>query len=170
MSSTSAGDCTPTTCPVEQGWLSVPPSLEGAAIILAAFALLVPIHLWTGARSRTTTYSLTLIAGLLLEIMGYSGRLLLRSNLASKPYFVLFLLGTTMGPTFMTSAVYMILPHVLALYGSDLSIVPEPIWLRNFFIGWDIFTVAFQALGSAFTAEGYSKEEVSLYWSMTCLS
>lgn len=169
MSSTSAGDCTPTTCPVEQGWLSVPPSLEGAAIILAAFTLLVPINLWTGARNRTTAYSLTLITGLLLEIMGYVGRLLLRSNLASKSYFVLFLLGTIMGPTFITSAVYMMLPHVMALYGSDLSIVPESMWLRNFFMGWDIFTLAFQAIGSAFAAEGYSKEEVSLYLLTKCI-
>lgn len=138
----------------------MPPSLEGAAIILAAFALLVPINLWTGARNRTTAYSLTLITGLLLEIMGYVGRLLLRSNLASKPYFVLFLLGTIMGPTFITSAVYMMLPHVMALYGSDLSIVPDSMWLRNFFMGWDMFTLAFQAIGSAFAAEGYSKEEI----------
>ena len=92
--------------------------------------------------------------------MGYVGRLLLRSNLASKSYFVLFLLGTTMGPTFVTAAVYMILPHVLALYGSDLSIVPEPIWLSYFFFGWDIFTLAFQAIGSAFTAEGFDEAEV----------
>lgn len=68
-----------------------------------------------------------------------------------------------MGPMFITSAVHMTLPHILALYGSDLSIVPGPIWLRNFFMGWDIFTLAFEALGSAYTAESSSKEEVSSY-------
>lgn len=161
MSSTSVGDCTPTTCPAGKGWLSAPPSLEGAAIILTAFAVLVPINLWIGARCRTTTYSLTLIAGLLLEVLGYIGRLLLRSNLASKSYFVLFLLGTTLGPTFITAAVYMIFPHILALYGSDLSIVPDPIWLSYFFLAWDIFTVAFQAIGCAFAAEGFNKIAVS---------
>lgn len=155
------GDCTSTTCPVGQGWLSAPPSLEGAALILAVFAILVPINLWTGARCRTTTYSLTLIVGLFLEVVGYVGRLLLRSNLASKSYFVLFMLGTTMGPTFITAAIYMVLPHVMAVYGSDLSIIAEPIWLSYFFLGWDIFTLAFQAIGSAFAAEGSSKAEVS---------
>ncbi|KUI72674.1 Sphingoid long-chain base transporter RSB1 [Cytospora mali] len=160
MLSTIAGDCTPTTCPVANGWLLVPPSLESVAIILAAFAVLVPINLWTGARNKTTTYSLTLIVGLLLEVMGYVGRLLLRSNLASKSNFVLFLLGTTTGPTFITAAVYMIFPHILALYGSDLSIVPDPIWLRHFFLGWGIFTLALQAIGSAFAAEGTSKTEI----------
>ncbi|ROW08174.1 hypothetical protein VPNG_06904 [Cytospora leucostoma] len=65
-----------------------------------------------------------------------------------------------MGPTFITAAVYMVLPHILAVYGSDLSIIAEPVWLSYFSLGWDIFTLAFQAIGSAFAAEGSSKTEI----------
>lgn len=129
--------------------------------MLAAFATLVPVNLWVGARTRTTTYSLSLSTGLLLEVLGYSGRLLLRNNLASKSYFVLSLFGTAAGPTLITAAVYTILPHILALYGSDLSNPVEPIWLSYFFFAFDIFTVAFQTVGCVFAAQGYNRVEVS---------
>lgn len=162
MGGPSAADCTAATCPVEEGFFSAPPSLEGAAFMLAAFAALIPINLWVGARCKTTTYTLLLVAGLVLEVLGYVGMLLLRSDAASKSYFVLLLLGTLIGSTFITAAVYTVLPHILGLYGSDVSIVPEPVWLSYFFFTFDAFTVAFLAVGSAFTAKGFSKIEVSL--------
>lgn len=168
MGDTSAADCTSATCPVEEGFFSAPPSLEGAAFMLAAFSALIPINLWVGARCRTTTYTLCLVAGLILEILGYVGMLLMRSDLASKTYFVMLLLGTTIGPTFITAAIFTILPHILSLYGSDVSIVPEPIWLSYYFSAFDAFTVAFQAVGSAFAAKGFSRMEVSYPWSRAC--
>lgn len=162
MQSPNAADCTSTTCPVDNGFLSNAPSLVGTVVLLVLFAALVPINLWIGARCRTTTYSVTLVIGLVLEVMGCAGRLLLRSDLASKTYFLLFVLGTIMGPTFITAAIYTTLPHILALYGSDVSSVQKPVWLSYFFLLFDLFALAFQALGSAFSAEGYDKLQVSL--------
>lgn len=161
MASLGAGDCKPGTCPVDEGFLSAPPSLAGTAVILAVFSALVPINLWVGARQKTTLYSLTLVTGLLMEVLGHVGSLLLRSDLASKTYFVLFLLGTTAGPTFITAAIYTILPHILAVYGDDVSIVPSPVWLNYFFLFLNIFTLFFQVLGSAFAAEGFNSIQVS---------
>ncbi|CAN8106451.1 unnamed protein product [Discula destructiva] len=151
------GGCTQATCPVENGFLSEPPSLEGTVIILALFAALVPVQLWIGARCRTATYSLVLVLGLAMDVVGFLGRLLLRSNLASKTYFLLFLLGSTTGPTLIAAAIFATLPHVFSLYGSDMSLASKPVWLSNFFLIFDVSTVIFQALGSAFAAEGYDK-------------
>lgn len=138
--------------------------------MLAAFATLVPINLWVGARSRTTVYSMSVSVGLLLEVMGYSGRLLLRNNLASKSYFVLSLVGTALGPTLITAAIYTILPHVFALYGSDLSSSLAPLWLSYFFFAFDGFTIAFQAVGCVFAVEGYNRVEVSTTLTETTVS
>lgn len=160
MGGTSAADCTSATCPVEEGFLSAPPAVEGAVFMLAAFTALIPINLWIGVRCKTTTYTLTLVVGLLLEVLGYVGMLLLRSDLASKAYFILLLLGTTLGPTFITAAIYTILSHIVVLYGSDVSIVPEPVWLSYFFLAFDAFTAAFQVVGCVFTAEGFDMTQV----------
>ncbi|KAG8168999.1 hypothetical protein KVR01_001748 [Diaporthe batatas] len=160
MASSGTGDCTLATCPVEEGWLSSPPPVEGTAFLLAAFATLVPVNLWIGARSRTAVYSLSLSLGLLLEVLGYSGMLLLRQNLASKSFFVLSLIGTAVGPTLITAAIYAILPHILAIYGSDLSIPLEPLWLNYFFLAFDVFTIAFQVVGCVFAAGGHNRVEI----------
>lgn len=135
--------------------------------MLAAFATLVPINLWVGARSRTTVYSVSMSIGLLLEVMGYSGRLLLRNDLARKSYFVMSLIGTATGPALITAAIYTILPHILALYGSDLSTTLDPVWLSYFFFALDSFTVAFQTVGCVFAAQGYNKVEVSIIFTET---
>lgn len=94
--------------------------------------------------------------------MGYVGKILLRDDLASKTYFALSILGTATGPTLITAAIYTILPHVLAIYGSDLGSTLEPVWLRCFFFAFDGFTFAFQAVGCIFAAQGYNMVEVSI--------
>lgn len=160
MDSLSADACTTTTCPVNNGFLSEQPSLVGTVILLALFAALVPINLWIGGRSRTTTFTITLILGLVLEVVGYIGRLLLRSDLTSRTYYLLFVLGTTTGPVFITAAIYTIIPHLVVLYGSDVSVLQRPVWLSYFFLIFDIFALAFQTLGSAFEAEGFDKLEI----------
>jgi hypothetical protein len=163
-SSAGAADCASATCPVEGGWFSNPPPLEGAAFMLAAFATLVPVTVWIGARSRrAATYSMGLTLGLILEVVGYSGMLLLRRDLASQSYFALFLVGTAVGPTLITSAIYTILPHILALYGTDLGApLIEPAWLNYLFLAFDGFTVVFQLVGCVFAAWGFNRVEVSI--------
>lgn len=161
MANTVADDCTPATCPITAGFLSEPPSLVGSAVILAAFATLALANMWIGVGRNTATYSLVLVAGLVLEVVGYSGRLLLRSDAASRTYFTLFLLGTIAGPTLITAAIFTILPHILAIYGSDVNIMPKPIWATYIFLSFDIFSLFFQVLGSAFATKGFDKLQVS---------
>lgn len=136
--------------------------MVGTAFMLAAFATLIPINLWIGVRNGTTVHSLSMSLGLLLEVVGFSGRLLLRNNLASKSFFFLSLLGTAVGPTLISAAIYTILPHVLTLYGSGLSTPLEPIWLNYLFLAFDSFTVAFQVIGCVFAVKGYNRIEVSI--------
>lgn len=128
--------------------------------MLAAFAFLVPVNLLIGFRWKTPLYTAALLMGFLFEVMGYVGRFMLRSNLASRKYFVIFLLGTVMGPTFITAAIYLVLPHVLAIYGSGVNVVSQPIFLAYLFFALDIFTLAFQGVGGAFAVQGTSQTEV----------
>lgn len=154
------GDCTQDTCPVHDGFFSSSPSLVGSGIFLGVFAILIPINWWTGSRYNTPMYSCTIMAGLLFEVIGYAGRTLLHSDRASTSSFVLFMLGTIMGPTFMTSAVYQTLPHIVVLYGKEFTLISKPAYFGVFFMAFDLCTIAFQAAGVAVSITGASKAEV----------
>lgn len=118
-----AGDCTTDTCPVSQGFLNYRPTRPGNAVFLAAFALLVPVTLALGYRFKTPIFASILTTGLLLEVLGFAGRLLLFDNVANKTYFALFLLGTVLGSTFIAASIFIILPHALSVYGARASSV-----------------------------------------------
>lgn len=152
--------CTVDTCPVPDGFLRSPPAAAGSLVLLAAFGVLVPLNLYTGARYRTALFSATLALGILLEVMGYVGRFLLASDVADRRYFVLFLLGTVTGPTIVSAAIYLVLPHIVGLYGKSVRFPWRPVYIGVGFLALDVFTLAFQAVGGAFAANGLSKVEV----------
>ncbi|KAM0278923.1 hypothetical protein ACHAQH_004890 [Verticillium albo-atrum] len=125
-----AGDCTSETCPVSQGFLNYRPTQPGNAVLLAGFALLVPVTLVLGFRYKTPIFASILTTGLLLEVLGFAGRLLLFGNVANKTYFALFLFGTVLGSTFIAASIFIILPHAISLYGSRASSIrPKQIGL-----------------------------------------
>jgi hypothetical protein len=158
----ASGDCTTTgSCPVRDGFLSSPPSLAGSGIFLAAFAILIPFNFFTGMRYNTPLYSSTIIAGLLFEAVGYVGRVLLNYDVASVPSFVIYMLGTIMGPAFITSAIYQILPHVVVLYGKDFTLISQPAYFSVVFLVFDLLTLVFQAAGIALAVAGGTQAQVS---------
>jgi len=112
-----AGDCTTETCPVEGGYVSYKPSVGGNAFFLAAFATLVPVVVGLGLRFRTLAFSAVMVAGILLEVLGFLGRLLLKGNRARQEYFILYLIGTVVGPSLFAQGVFMILPRIIAIHG-----------------------------------------------------
>ncbi|KAL0942180.1 rta1 domain-containing protein [Colletotrichum truncatum] len=115
------GDCTAHTCPFDGGFLSYSPSAVGSAIFLAAFALLAPLTFYQGYRFKTPLFASTLTTGILLEVLGFAGRLTLRNNVASQTSFSLWLLGTILGPTLIAAALCQVLPHVVSLYGLGIG-------------------------------------------------
>lgn len=162
MDNTDAGDCTPDICPLDNGYLSYQPSLDGSAFMLAAFAVLIPVNVFTGVRYKTPLFASTVIAGLLLQIMAYIGRLLLRTDQARRSYFLVSLLGDMAGPTLISASIYLVLPHVLIVYGRRVSFLSRPIYLTVVFLAFNVFTLAFQAVGCAFAVCGGSRDEVRI--------
>lgn len=115
------GDCAADACPFDGGFLDYEPSAVGSAIFLVAFALLVPLTFYQGYRFKTPLFASTLATGILLEVLGFAGRLRLRGHLASETSFSLLLLGTVLGPTLISAALCQVLPHIVALYGLGIG-------------------------------------------------
>lgn len=73
-------DCTPPTCPLREPRLTYAPSLPGNASYLAFFSVMLLVQLAMGIRYRTWGYMAAMVSGLVLEAIGYAGRIQLHYN------------------------------------------------------------------------------------------
>jgi hypothetical protein len=67
-------------CPIEWATIKYRPSMAGNVIYLLCFVALLAAQIFYGTRKKTWTYLGALSVGLLLEIIGYIGRLMLNMN------------------------------------------------------------------------------------------
>lgn len=72
-------------------------------------------------------FAIPLAGGLALEVVGYIGRFLLRSDLSSRIDFAVFLVGTTLGPTCICGAMFLTVPRIVAVYGDEYRSW-RPLW------------------------------------------
>lgn len=82
-------DCSLSTCPIALAEVEYDPSLGGNAFYLAIFAILLLIQVFLGITSRTWGFLGDLVGGLVLEVMGYAGRIQLHFNPFHKNPFVM---------------------------------------------------------------------------------
>ncbi|KAI1465916.1 RTA1 like protein-domain-containing protein [Daldinia caldariorum] len=118
-------DCVSSRC--SRVFLTYEPSLAGNAVFLALFAILLPVAFALGIKYKSTVFSTALMTGLALEVVGYIGRILLHNTPADRSGFILFLIGTTVGPTFICGSIFFIIPRIITVYGEELRSW-RPIW------------------------------------------
>jgi hypothetical protein len=141
--------CTYATCSVkEYGQLQYIPSLAGNALYLAIFGLFLVAQLFLGIRYRTWGYLVAMVGGIILEIAGYVGRILLHNNDFDFNNFIIYIVCLTMGPAFFSAAIYLVLARIIAVYGTGLSSL-KPRTITIVFIGCDFISLVLQATGGA---------------------
>ncbi|KAI8672414.1 hypothetical protein LRP88_03078 [Fusarium phalaenopsidis] len=145
-----AGDCG-STCPAFGGFYAYNPSVGGNAVLLVAFLFLALAAPYLGFRSRTYLFSAVLTTGLFFEVLGFIGRLLLHSNRDHQGHFFLFLFGTVLGPSFLSLAIFIILPHILGIYGEPICPF-KPLLAGLVFWGLSAGSMLLQLIGIIFTA------------------
>lgn len=160
-----AGDCG-STCPVEGGFYAYDPNTGGNAVLLAAFAILVPAVLFLGIRFRTPLFSATLATGLLLDVAGFLGRVLLKNSPESQGLFLLSLLGTLLGPVCISGANFLTLPHILSVYGDHISPL-QPMLAGIVLYALAAVAAVIQVIGIVYAAYDLSGMGVSL---LVCLN
>jgi hypothetical protein len=72
--------CTIETCPRSDSFLNYAPNLAGNVLYLAIFAGLLIAQTGLGIFYKTWGFIYGMFCGLLLEVIGYAGRLILRKN------------------------------------------------------------------------------------------
>lgn len=133
-------------CPMEWATIKYRPSMAGNVIYLLCFIALLGGQLFFGIRKKTWTYLGTICAGILGEIVGYIGRILLNRNPWSMDLFLTNLVSLTISPALFTAGIYLCLSRVIVAVGADNSRL-KPKMYTYVFIGADLLALVLQAIG-----------------------
>lgn len=121
-------NCTLDTCPLEASILRYQPSIPANAVFAGVFGLSLIIHAFQGIRMRTWGFMASMIAGCILEIIGYVGRFIIHDNpfdfngflmqismcsmVRWKEYLLTLIVCITVAPVFFSAAIYVLLSQV----------------------------------------------------------
>ena len=143
--------CTVSTCPISYGVVEYRPNVAGNILYAALFGMLLVGQIGLGIYYRTWGFLAAVGSGLILEVIGYIGRIMLHSNPFTLDNFLVYLVPLTIGPAFMTAGIYLCLGRIVVVYGEHLSRV-KPRTYTLMFVTFDFISLVAQAAGGAITS------------------
>ncbi|KAF5605250.1 phospholipid-translocating ATPase [Fusarium subglutinans] len=155
----SFDDCTDITalCPVSATVLGYVPNKGSSYFFTICFAILFLSSVGLGVWKKTWTYAATLGAGLLLETIGYIGRIQMDPNPWNSSAFQTQICCIIIAPTFICAAIYLTLKHVALALSPELSRV-HPRWYPRIFLPADLSCLIIQAIGGGVAAAAKRNE------------
>ncbi|KAJ5496154.1 hypothetical protein N7463_008141 [Penicillium fimorum] len=144
-------DCTLQTCPLSDAYIQYQPNMAGNIFYLALFAILLIGQIGTGIVFRSWSFMVPMVAGLILEIIGYLGRILLHDNPFSFNAFLMYLICLTIAPAFFTGGIYLCLGRIITVYGKEFSRLKARTY-TYLFVTCDLISLILQAAGGAITS------------------
>ena len=87
-----------------------------------------------------------MVFGLGLEVAGYTGRILIHNNDFSRIPFLIYIYCVTLGPAFLSAAIYLCLARIVVVYGEGNSRFKPRTYSVLFVIG-DVLSLAIQGCG-----------------------
>ncbi|KAK3367408.1 putative RTA1 domain protein [Lasiosphaeria ovina] len=151
--------CTVDTCSLEFSYSSYRPTFLGNLVYAIVFAICLVAQLVYGFRHRTWGFTAAFFCGLLLEILGYVGRILMYYNPFKQANFMLYLVPLTIAPAFLSAGIYLCLARVVVLYASegvDISRL-KPRTYTLIFVACDFISLLLQAAGGAMASMADTK-------------
>jgi len=140
--------CTLATCSILQAHYQYIPSLAGNALYVAIFALLLILQIFFSIRFRTWGFLAGTVGGMILEILGYVGRVQMHFNPFIKNPFLMYLVCLTIGPAFFSASIYLCLARIVVVFGENLSRFRPAVYTITF-ITCDFLSLLLQAAGGA---------------------
>ncbi|KAL4925649.1 RTA1 domain-containing protein [Aspergillus undulatus] len=155
--------CTLDTCPLELGMVQYLPLLWAQILFMAIFGAAIIPQLVFGIRYKTWTFMVAMILGLIGEVIGYGGRIMLNNNPFKLDGFLMYLVSLTIAPAFFTAAIYLTLSRIVVAYGEKISYF-KPRTYTITFITFDVIALILQAAGGAMasTAEPGDREATDM--------
>ncbi|CAF3459575.1 hypothetical protein SNK03_004582 [Fusarium graminearum] len=152
-------NCTLDTCPLEASILRYQPSIPANAVFTGVFAVSLIIHVFQGIKMRTWGFMSSMIAGCILEIIGYVGRFIINENPFDFNGFLMQIICITVAPVFFSAAIYVLLAQVINHVDPSISRFP-PQYFYWIFIPSDVVSLVLQAVGGALSCVASTHEDV----------
>ncbi|KAF2999308.1 hypothetical protein E8E13_004780 [Curvularia kusanoi] len=151
--------CTVGTCPPSWQVIEYRPSVAGNSIYLTFFTLLLLAQLALGWRYRSHgvwKYTAIMSVGVLGEMVGYVGRILLYQNPFLMNNFFVNLIPLTLSPALLTAAIYISLYRVIVATDASSSRL-RPAHYTLVFVLCDLLALVLQAIGGGLAATAKDK-------------
>ncbi|KAF4335051.1 phospholipid-translocating ATPase [Fusarium beomiforme] len=155
----SDANCTLELCPLESSILRYQPNVPANAIFLGVFATSMAIHIFQGIKMKTWGFMSSMMAGCILEIVGYVGRLMIHDDPFDFIGFLLQIIFITIAPVFFSAAIYVLLSQVINFVDPSVSRFPAR-YFYWIFIPSDIISLILQAVGGAMSCIATKKEDI----------
>ncbi|KAK8230495.1 sphingoid long-chain base transporter RSB1 [Phyllosticta capitalensis] len=140
-------NCTLSTCPLSDSFWAYRPSLPANSFFLALFACSTIVFLCQGIFSRRFLgFTIAMVSGDLLEVLGYVGRIMSYYNPFSEDGFLMQIVCLTIAPAFMAAGIYLCLSRIVSTFGAENSRL-KPLSYPRIFIPCDIVSLLLQAAG-----------------------
>lgn len=96
--------------------------------------------------------------GLLTELIGYIGRIMLHNNIFSFNAFLIYLIPLTIAPAFVTASIYLCLARIVHVLDPNLvSSRLKPMTYTKIFVTFDLISLILQGAGGGLAATANDK-------------
>ncbi|PLB52470.1 RTA1-domain-containing protein [Aspergillus steynii IBT 23096] len=154
-------NCTLSLCPLEASILRYKPSIPASCVCIAIFGLSLAVHTLQGWKARSWGFMASVIAGCILEIIGYVGRLIIYNNPFDFNGFLMQIICITVAPVFFCSAIYVLLSQSINHIDASLSRFKAK-YFYWIFIPCDIVSLILQAVGGALSCIGTTEDDINV--------
>lgn len=138
-------------CPLEYTIYGYRPNLGANVFFATCFALCFVAHIGLGWYFRARGYAIAATLGCLGQSIGYAARARLHFAPFDAAAFQTQICCLVVAPAFNSAAIYLMLRHIVELFGSDWSIL-KPRQYTYVFITGDLISLALQAAGGGIAA------------------
>ncbi|TVY53156.1 Sphingoid long-chain base transporter RSB1 [Lachnellula cervina] len=151
--------CTLDTCPISSSYYFYRVSLAANATFLALFAISFLGFVVTFALTRRAlAFTVAMLIGVILEVIGYVGRIESNKNQWQENGFLMQIVCLTIAPAFLAGGIYLCLRRIVYAFGPENSRISPEAYTR-IFIPCDLVSLLLQAAGGGLaSAESHSNE------------
>lgn len=154
-------NCTLDLCPIEWSLYGYQPSLAANGAFIALFAIAAMIHIYLGIKWRSWWFMSCMVAGCMICIVGYIGRIIIHFNPWSFIGFMIQIVCVGSGPVFFCGAIYVTLSKTVTFLSPSLSRIPPRLYIW-IFIPCDAVALVLQASGGALSTNSNGSSQLGV--------